>query len=33
MEAFRYLQSNDIVAMFGINKSNPQFKLQQSLEM
>jgi DNA replication licensing factor MCM4 len=33
LEAFRLLQTNDLIAMFGANKANPQFKLQHSLEM
>jgi hypothetical protein len=31
IDAFKLLQTNDIVAMFGPNKANPQFKLQHSL--
>ena len=33
VEAFKLLQTNDIIAMFGANKANPQFKLQHSVEM
>jgi hypothetical protein len=33
LEAFKLLQTNDILAMFGPNKLNPQFKLQHSVEM
>lgn len=33
IEALRMLQTNDVIALFGINKLNPQFKLQHSMEM
>ena len=33
LEVFRLLQTNDFLAMFGPNKSNPQFKLQHTVEM
>jgi|688.fasta_scaffold413525_2 DNA replication licensing factor MCM4 len=29
-EALKMLQTNDVVAIFGQNKNNPQFKLQRS---
>jgi len=29
-EALKMLQTNDIVAIFGQNKNNPQFKLQRA---
>lgn len=32
-EAFKLLQTNDVLALYGVNKANPQFKLQHSIEM
>jgi hypothetical protein len=29
-EALKMLQTNDVVAIFGQNKNNPQFKLQRA---
>ena len=33
IEALKMLQTDDVIALFGINKFNPQFKLQHSMEM
>jgi hypothetical protein len=31
LEAFRLMQTNDLIAIYGANKANPQFKLQHSI--
>lgn len=31
IEAFRLMQTTDLIALYGANKANPQFKLQHSI--